>query len=58
MVYNVADHAEAFAEVGAQGISFTAGVPPVVAALLIAEGCGTWAPWSTSRSWTPGPLST
>ncbi len=38
MVYNVADHAEAFAEVGAQGISYTAGVPPVVAALLIAEG--------------------
>jgi hypothetical protein len=38
MLYNVADHAEAFAEVGAQGISYTAGVPPVVAALLVAEG--------------------
>lgn len=40
MLYNVADHAEAFAEVGAQGISYTAGVPPVAAALLIADG--TW----------------
>lgn len=40
MLYNVADHAEAYAEVGSQGISYTAGVPPVAAALLIAEG--TW----------------
>lgn len=40
MLYNVADHAEAFAEVGSQGISYTAGVPPVAAALLVADG--TW----------------
>jgi saccharopine dehydrogenase-like NADP-dependent oxidoreductase len=39
-VYNVSDHEEAYAEVGSQGISFTAGVPPVAAALLIADG--TW----------------
>ncbi|WP_386683123.1 saccharopine dehydrogenase NADP-binding domain-containing protein [Loktanella sp. R86503] len=39
-VYNVADHAEAYAEVGSQGISYTAGVPPVAAALLVADG--TW----------------
>ncbi|MCE6952470.1 saccharopine dehydrogenase family protein [Cereibacter sphaeroides] len=39
-IYNVADHAEAYAEVGAQGISYTAGVPPVAAAILIANG--TW----------------
>jgi saccharopine dehydrogenase-like NADP-dependent oxidoreductase len=38
MLYNVADHAEAYAEVGSQGISYTAGVPPVAAALLVAEG--------------------
>lgn len=38
--YNIADHADAYAEVGAQGISYTAGVPPVAAALLIADG--TW----------------
>ena len=40
LVYNIADHKEAYLEVGAQGISYTAGVPPVAAALLIAEG--TW----------------
>ncbi|TQS71281.1 saccharopine dehydrogenase family protein [Rhodobacteraceae bacterium] len=37
-VYNVADHKEAFDEVGSQGISYTAGVPPVAAAILIAQG--------------------
>ena len=37
-VYNVADHKEAFNEVGSQGISYTAGVPPVAAAVLIARG--------------------
>ncbi|HMO09790.1 MAG TPA: saccharopine dehydrogenase family protein [Paracoccaceae bacterium] len=37
-LYNVADHAEAYAEVGSQGISYTAGVPPVTAAVLIARG--------------------
>ncbi len=37
-VYNVADHAEAYAEVGSQGISYTAGVPPVAAAMLVATG--------------------
>ena len=37
-VYNVADHAEAYAEVGSQGISYTAGVPPVAAAMLVAKG--------------------
>ena len=39
-VYNVADHREAYLEVGSQGISYTAGVPPVAAAMLIADG--TW----------------
>ena len=37
-IYNVADHAEAYAEVGSQGISYTAGVPPVAAAILVATG--------------------
>ncbi|MFM1855731.1 MAG: hypothetical protein RLZ83_1040, partial [Pseudomonadota bacterium] len=40
LIYNVADHAEAYAEVGSQAISYTAGVPPVAAARLIANG--TW----------------
>ena len=39
-IYNVADHEDAYHEVGSQGISYTAGVPPVAAALLIADG--TW----------------
>ncbi len=37
-LYNVADHKEAFNEVGSQGISYTAGVPPVAAAMLVATG--------------------
>ena len=37
-VYNVADHKDAYNEVGSQGISYTAGVPPVAAAVLIARG--------------------
>ncbi len=37
-IYNVADHAEAYAEVGSQGISYTAGVPAVAAAMLVANG--------------------
>lgn len=38
LIYNVADHKEAYEEVGSQGISYTAGVPPVAAAILIAQG--------------------
>lgn len=37
-IYNVADHRQAYEEVGSQGISYTAGVPPVAAAMLIATG--------------------
>ncbi len=40
LIYQVSDHAEAYAEVESQGISYTAGVPPVAAALLAARG--TW----------------
>jgi hypothetical protein len=36
--YNIADHKDAYTEVGSQGISYTAGVPPVAAALLIVDG--------------------
>lgn len=43
-IYNVADHKEAFTEVGSQGISYTAGVPPVAAAILIARG-----PWDVKQ---------
>ncbi|WP_297326876.1 saccharopine dehydrogenase family protein [uncultured Bartonella sp.] len=37
-IYNVADHREAFLETGSQGISYTAGVPAVAAAILVALG--------------------
>jgi saccharopine dehydrogenase-like NADP-dependent oxidoreductase len=37
-LYNVSDHKDAYNEVGSQGISYTAGVPPVAAAMLIATG--------------------
>lgn len=38
LIYNVSDHEAAFEEVGSQAISYTAGVPPVAAAMLIATG--------------------
>lgn len=37
-IYNISDHRQAFEEVGSQGISYTAGVPPVAAAMLVATG--------------------
>jgi saccharopine dehydrogenase-like NADP-dependent oxidoreductase len=37
-IYNTCDHAENYAEVGSQAISYTAGVPPVAAAILVAQG--------------------
>ena len=37
-IYNISDHKEAYNEVGSQGISYTAGVPPVAAAILVATG--------------------
>jgi len=38
LIYNVCDHSECFEEVGSQAISYTAGVPAVAAAILIARG--------------------
>jgi saccharopine dehydrogenase-like NADP-dependent oxidoreductase len=37
-IYNVCDHEASYREVGSQAISYTAGVPVVAAALLIASG--------------------
>lgn len=39
-IYNLCSHEQAYADVGSQAIAFTAGVPPVAAALLVAQG--TW----------------
>jgi len=38
LVYNISDHEEAFAETNSQAISYTAGVPAIAAAMLIARG--------------------
>jgi saccharopine dehydrogenase-like NADP-dependent oxidoreductase len=37
-IYQVSDHAAAYAEVGSQAISYTAGVPLIAAARLVASG--------------------
>jgi len=37
-IYNVCDHKACYEEVESQAISYTAGVPPVAAAMLIAKG--------------------
>jgi len=36
--YNTCDHAECYREVESQAICYTAGVPPVAAAILLAKG--------------------
>ena len=38
LIYNISDHEEAFAETNSQAISYTAGVPAIAAAMLIAKG--------------------
>lgn len=38
LIYNICDHEQSYAEVGSQAISYTAGVPAVAAAMLIADG--------------------
>ncbi|NLC36596.1 MAG: saccharopine dehydrogenase family protein [Alcaligenaceae bacterium] len=43
-IYNISDHEAAYKEVGSQAISYTAGVPAVAAAMLIADGV-----WDVSR---------
>ncbi|MCG8609996.1 MAG: saccharopine dehydrogenase family protein [Pseudomonadales bacterium] len=37
-IYNICDHEAAFADANSQAIAFTAGVPPVAAAILVANG--------------------
>ncbi|WP_193335211.1 saccharopine dehydrogenase family protein [Devosia beringensis] len=38
LIYNICDHAETYVETNSQAISYTAGVPVVAAAILIAKG--------------------
>ncbi|MFN7223237.1 MAG: saccharopine dehydrogenase family protein [Paracoccaceae bacterium] len=58
LIYNVADHKEAYAEVGSQGISYTAGVPPVAAALLIADGVWDVGTMANVEDMDPAPFIT
>lgn len=37
-IYNICDHAKCYGEVKSQAISYTAGVPPVIGAMLIIRG--------------------
>lgn len=37
-LYNISDHKSAYQETESQGISYTAGIPPVAAAMLVAQG--------------------
>jgi saccharopine dehydrogenase-like NADP-dependent oxidoreductase len=55
-VYNVADHKDAYNEVGSQGISYTAGVPPVAFAMLIADGTYDTATMVNVEELDPKPL--
>lgn len=57
LIYNIADHAEAYREVGSQAISYTAGVPAAAAAILIASGEWESARWSMLRSCRHGRSS-
>lgn len=41
LIYNVCDHAESYKETGAQAVSYTTGVPPVVGAMQIFNGAWT-----------------
>lgn len=38
LIYNVCDHAQTHAEVQAQAVSYTTGVPPVTGAIMMAKG--------------------
>lgn len=37
-IYNVCDHAESFREIGAQAVSYTAGVPAMIGAMMVLKG--------------------
>jgi saccharopine dehydrogenase (NAD+, L-lysine-forming) len=38
ILWNVCDHAQSYREVGAQAVSYTTGVPPVVGAMMVFKG--------------------
>jgi saccharopine dehydrogenase (NAD+, L-lysine-forming) len=42
IIYNVCEHADCYKETGAQAVSYTTGVPPVVGAMMLFKGA--WGP--------------
>ena len=54
-MYNLCDHEKAFAETGAHAVSYTAGVPPVVAAELLLSA---HTDWNKPGIWVPEDLPT
>ncbi|MFM7084767.1 MAG: saccharopine dehydrogenase family protein, partial [Hyphomicrobium sp.] len=38
LIYNVCDHTQCYKETGAQAVSYTTGVPPVVGAMMMFQG--------------------
>lgn len=51
-IYNICDHEACFKEVGAQGVSYTTGVPAMIGAKLICEGR-----WGLNQPKTPSKVS-
>ena len=59
MIYNVCEHADCYKETGAQAVSYTTGVPPVVGAMMLFKGavgpespaCSTSSSCHRNRSW-------
>ncbi|MBV9349227.1 MAG: saccharopine dehydrogenase family protein [Patescibacteria group bacterium] len=55
-IYSVSDHAKCFKEVGSQAVSYTAGVPPVCAAIMIMAGVWTGAGVFNVEELNPEPF--
>ncbi|MGL4594730.1 MAG: saccharopine dehydrogenase C-terminal domain-containing protein [Thermoguttaceae bacterium] len=55
-IYNICDHESCFAEVGAQGISFTTGVPAALGAKLILTGIWSGAGVFNMEQFDPDPF--
>lgn len=55
-VYNVADHEQVYAELGVQATAYQTGIPPVVAAELLAEGVWRGAGVMSPEQFDPDPF--
>lgn len=55
-LYNVADHEEVYASLGVQATAYQTGIPPVIAAQLIAEGVWSGAGVRSPEEFDPDPF--